>query len=523
MRPLAVAPAAILLLLAPIAPASARRPSAQLQDPAAFPKYAVEFLNDLPLSAGDAVRSRAHGVGEREWLEPRLGDRRTLGEAAEAQGGAALVPLNYVHPDSLSTHAYLCLLPAPNATAAQGALRRSSRGGQGQGDEDDDDDVPDPAESWKALSHLEGRCLYLRQGWFTYSYCHDAQIRQFREARHPHPHPPGGYTPQEDPSYDAYTLGQARASAKRGSGSGLGSGSGAGTGGSRGGAGGKGKAALAPAERTVSFGLSPSSRYLMQRWADGTRCDKTGRARETEVQVHCSMTTSDVITMVKEVAICSYVVVIHSPHLCALPGFRKAHDDVVPAPIRCREVVSDDAYAAWERGETDDGAVLELPAKKADRRDGSSGDARGHGHDVIVEGEDDADLKALLVQSLQTLLDKSFSARPKGRSEKLSRGATEGRETDGDIEGRETDGDGDGDGDHEDVFILSLDGDEAEAILFDAETLLGTAGDDRGKALLARINRLLGLGGSEAEGEGDGEDEADEDGSGHSLPSRDEL
>ena len=30
------------------------------------------------------------------------------------------------------------------------------------------------------------------------------------------------------------------------------------------------------------------SRYLVQRWGDGTVCDKTGREREVEIQVHRS-------------------------------------------------------------------------------------------------------------------------------------------------------------------------------------------------------------------------------------------
>ena len=67
------------------------------------------------------------------------------------------------------------------------------------------------------------------------------------------------------------------------------------------------------------------------------------------------MTTTDVIYLVKEMAICSYVVIIHSPHLCSLPGFRTPQVDVDPAGIRCRQVVSDDDFEGWagraERGE----------------------------------------------------------------------------------------------------------------------------------------------------------------------------
>ena len=30
-------------------------------------------------------------------------------------------------------------------------------------------------------------------GWFTYAYCHGKYVKQFREAPHAHPHPPGKY------------------------------------------------------------------------------------------------------------------------------------------------------------------------------------------------------------------------------------------------------------------------------------------------------------------------------------------
>ena len=111
-------------------------------------------------------------------------------------------------------------------------------------------------------------------------------------------------------------------------------------------------------DRSISFGLGPSTRYLVQRWSDGTPCDKTGRPREVEVQVHCSMTTSDTIYMVKEMAICQYVLIIHSPHLCSLPGFKAENVDVKPAGIRCREVVSDKEWDTWREGGTE---TLRLP------------------------------------------------------------------------------------------------------------------------------------------------------------------
>ena len=106
---------------------------------------------------------------------------------------------------------------------------------------------------------------------------------------------------------------------------------------------------MTPAAPEVAFGLGAHSRYLVQRWSDGTRCDKTGRPRETEVQIHCSMTSGDTIYMIKELAICQYVLVVHSPHLCSLPGFSaEVEARVEPALVRCREVLPDDEFRNWE-------------------------------------------------------------------------------------------------------------------------------------------------------------------------------
>jgi protein OS-9 len=51
-------------------------------------------------------------------------------------------------------------MPPANTTAAQ-----TQRAVQ----EERQEDEPDPAQSWLALSHLDGKCLYSKQGWFTYA------------------------------------------------------------------------------------------------------------------------------------------------------------------------------------------------------------------------------------------------------------------------------------------------------------------------------------------------------------------
>jgi len=174
-------------------------------------------------------------------------------------------------------------------------------------------------------------------------YCHNDHIRQFRQGPHKHPHPPGGFIPEEDPRYDAYTLGRARpekSASRRKNLLDSKSSSHEGTSIDR-----------LNKDNAVSYGLQPSSRYLVQRWQDGTKCELNGKPREIEVQIHCSMTTTDSIYLIKETSICNYVMIIHSPHLCGLPGFRADHSDVEMAKVRCREVISDTDFEKWVSGE----------------------------------------------------------------------------------------------------------------------------------------------------------------------------
>jgi protein OS-9 len=51
------------------------------------------------------------------------------------------------------------------------------------------------------------------------------------------------------------------------------------------------------------------------------------------------MTTTDTILFVKEAKTCSYVLVIHTPRLCGVPGFRSLLDSREEAIVRCRQIV----------------------------------------------------------------------------------------------------------------------------------------------------------------------------------------
>lgn len=174
-----------LLALAALSPAqpalAALHAGGGLQDLAAYPKYQVEFLNDLPLSQSDADAIRQRGLtheDEFKDLHPRAlgtidgadGDERKDGEEkeppAETEGGPndriGLMPMLYTPPGTdYGPHTYLCAMPSANTTASQTVGL----------DEPLDEPAPDAEASWRALSHLNGQCLYLRlpQSWFTYA------------------------------------------------------------------------------------------------------------------------------------------------------------------------------------------------------------------------------------------------------------------------------------------------------------------------------------------------------------------
>ena len=61
-------------------------------------------------------------------------------------------------------------------------------------------------------------------------------------------------------------------------------------------------------------------------------------------QFHCSMTTMDQIQFLKETSVCRYLMVIHTPRLCAEPGFQSVREKQPAAPIHCREVIPKETF-----------------------------------------------------------------------------------------------------------------------------------------------------------------------------------
>ncbi|KAM0798226.1 glucosidase II beta subunit-like protein-domain-containing protein [Usnea florida] len=188
------------------------------------------------------------------------------------------------------------------------------------------------------LRSMSGSCLYFISGWWSYSFCYNAHVKQFHQL------PPGKNTPifppVEDPATPSYVLGKF----------------------------GEVKNRFEEADRvddTRDAGLPPregeegmtteiqakgssSSRYLSQKLSGGTTCDLTGSPRRVEIQFHCHPQSADRIGWIKEVSTCSYLMVVYTPRLCNDVAFLPPREEKAEG-IVCREVVRDEDVSEWEQ------------------------------------------------------------------------------------------------------------------------------------------------------------------------------
>ncbi|KAH8107034.1 hypothetical protein BXZ70DRAFT_916140 [Cristinia sonorae] len=296
-------------------------------DPYAFPKYRVVFLNGLPVLNETVQRWMQDGLrgGEAEFLDQPWEHGFWQSQALKSIEGVQGQQDVLVPPKSTPNHAlelmkfgrnqYMCFVPPPPEVPASPPPEET--------------DQVTPGHTWSLLQPLSGTCLYHRHGWFTYSYCHNSHVRQFRELMQPLNQRAGDGKIEEDPEWEAYTLGRAPPTLDPG-------------------------ADLTVAEEAalaanVELAKGSGSRYLVQRWGDGTMCDKTARPREIEVQFHCSMTTTDSIVFIKETQTCHYVLHIATPRICGVPGFKNPAESHEETYIRCREILDAEAYENADR------------------------------------------------------------------------------------------------------------------------------------------------------------------------------
>ncbi|OTA08272.1 hypothetical protein A9Z42_0092280 [Trichoderma parareesei] len=284
------------------------------EDLQAFPQFEVVF-SDRFISEQDAQSlleyNFQHPTYSADFSQP------TITDASDSQDhdqhddrhSRDSSPLTY-ELMNMPPHRYLCAIPVieppspENQTATELAKAEEARElGRAA------------ASGWNLLSELEDTCLYFMSGWWSYRFCNNREIVQF----HALPSTPMGKPPQPDPHAAEYILGQASLpedsetdSASDGS--------------------------KVPAELQVKG----DQRYLVQRLGGGTICDLTLRPRTIEVQYHCVPgMQSDRIGWIKEVTICSYVMVVNTPRLCNDVAFLPPEESKADA-ITCQLITNGD-------------------------------------------------------------------------------------------------------------------------------------------------------------------------------------
>jgi len=147
------------------------------------------------------------------------------------------------------------------------------------------------------LRPLEGECVYMNTGWWTYKFCYGGQLTQFHresvvtaqsddKAAHAAPAAPA---PPQIVTTAEFDLGRYQTENSK---------------------------------MTLVKGESPSSSYASQWFEGGTSCDiLNGKPRRTEVRYYCDPNENQALRNIKETSTCEYVVHVATRLLCAHKTF----------------------------------------------------------------------------------------------------------------------------------------------------------------------------------------------------------
>jgi protein OS-9 len=209
----------------------------------AFPQYEILWQEDAPVS--------------KEYAQRRLSSTRLSIHTSSSASDTDLAEPSIAFEDAASLRyelmvrkdqAYLCSLPiAPPESADTSKSSKTAK-------EEEQELALATKRGWDLLKGMEGSCLYLISGYWSYSFCYNQGVRQFHQL------PPGRnvpvYPPVEDKTESAYILGKFDESGKD-----------------------------EPTESGLKLAGSGHSRYLTRKLSGGTKCDLTGDERSIEVQV----------------------------------------------------------------------------------------------------------------------------------------------------------------------------------------------------------------------------------------------
>lgn len=194
---------------------------------------------------------------------------------------------------------------------------------------------------WELLQNLEGSCLYFVSGWWSYSFCYNSEVTQFHQLPPQQGRPQ--FPPQMDPNYQHYILGKVKSNMKD-----------------------KEdewgneievhKDQKSTDPPTTELQVKGDTRYLVQKMEGGTMCDLTGKPRRIEIQYYCNPAVSDVISWIKEVTTCSYVMVIFTSRLCDDVAFLPPKESKANV-IACAQIIPDDEVSSWKQRKTSEAEI----------------------------------------------------------------------------------------------------------------------------------------------------------------------
>ncbi|OAL35873.1 hypothetical protein AYO20_04779 [Fonsecaea nubica] len=298
----------------------------------AFPQYSIEFAKTYILDTDAASvldRRRSEGTsGDSRSSQIHLKDvSANINSETDADPiSEDLTQLGSYERLLLHGYPHLCFIPEAKDTFDN---RTTTEPSAVDRKKELDQAVARAAQLLQGMA--SNQCLYYSTGWWTYSFCYNAQVTQF------HALPPGTngriWPPQEDPTTPSYVLGkfespkQADSKAQPGSDKAL----------------------------STEVKSKAETNYLVQRLDGGTPCDITGNNRKIEVQFHCNPQLTDRIGWIKETATCAYLMIIYTPRLCNDVAFQPPKESRAH-PITCREIISEDDVEAWEARHEEEGS-----------------------------------------------------------------------------------------------------------------------------------------------------------------------
>jgi len=160
-------------------------------------------------------------------------------------------------------------------------------------DDPEDGDSPEKPEETDVQNLLlplkAGPCIYKTKEWWTYEICYGRQIKQY-------------HVENDKPVGELLVLG-----------------------------------VHSPGHDT----WGPSNRtYQPMTYTNGSRCDLTGNARQTELRFVCNeAATQEFIGDIFEPQSCEYTIVVHTARLCSVPWLRPVQEQE-PLQIKCNPVLS---------------------------------------------------------------------------------------------------------------------------------------------------------------------------------------